>query len=308
MGGDVTPSFYDMRDPTATERYDGMAFGNNLLRPGEVKAVIYPEDPRSRTKRFIEYDVYVQHRENNTAVTKMYHNCLQVNAFGSLADRVVATLRVDPKQGVTKDSQNVVALGLGAKVTVLCLSGESSEALIIGGIRDERDTDRGRKAKGHHLEFTFNGVAFSINDDGSWTLENQGKTGADGKADPKRDAAGAGTVVKVEASGNWTVQTKDAKQSIVIDHKAGTIRLNAEKKLTLTSDSIDIGQGADEAAVLGDTLVKLLGELLDLLATETHPAPGGSTGPPFNAAQYKKMKVKLKSALSTFIKVKKAKR
>src|SRR6185369_14541353 len=85
MTMEVIPSFLAFTSVQELERYDGQAFGNYLLRPGEVKKVIYPEDP-GNLSGFIEYDVWVQHRENNTAVSLIYHNCLSNNPLAGLAD------------------------------------------------------------------------------------------------------------------------------------------------------------------------------------------------------------------------------
>lgn len=305
---EVIPSFLAFTSVQELERYDGQAFGNYLLRPGEVKKVIYPEDP-GNLSGFIEYDVWVQHRENNTAVSLIYHNCLSNNPLAGLADHFVMTYRTDPKAGVTKNSQQSIVDGVGSKVLLLCINGERASARIVGGIRDSRSNDRGRKAKGHHLEFEFNGVRFEIGDAGGLRVSVNGKTAADGTLDPKADKAGVGTYLEIGANGTWTAATKDGKQSVVIDHKAGTIKVNAEKRLTLTSDAIDIGDGADQAAVCGDELVEVLSDILDEIVAQKFINGAGTTGPPLNLAKFKAIRARLKGKiLSQFIKVKKSKR
>ncbi len=294
---DVLPSFYDVQPVGDLERYDGLAFSNTALRVGEVRALVRPEHPRSRTKKFNEYDVFVTHRENGTVATKMYHNCILANPFGGVADKAVWTLRNDPSSDVKTD-------GVGSKVLLLCVNGEHSSAVILGGVRNSRDTDRGAEALGHHLEFVFNGTKFETHDDGSWTLTNLGKTKADGSADPNRNA-GAGTTVKVEANGTFTVHTKDNKQSVIIDHVAGTTTITADSDLILKGANIHLGASADEHAVLGDTLKDILGELIDAMCTEQHPTNQGPSGPPLNAAKYRLIKSKLSRFLSNFTFVKK---
>lgn len=305
---DVLPSFYEARSAEELERYDGQAFGNFLLRTGEVRRLIYPEDKDSRSKQFLEYDVYVQHRENNTAVSAIYTNCLHQNSLAGFADKLVMTLRVDPSTAVTKDGQQNVVDGVGSKVLILCLNGEHAAGLIVGGVRDVRDSDKGRKAKGHHLEFVFNGVQFQVNDDGSYRVTMGGKTAASGQLDASADKAGAGTYLEVQANGTWRVATKDAKQAVTIDHKAGTIRVEATKDLTLVADNIRLGDKADEQAVLGNTLVKLMGQILDGIATLTVNTPVGTSSPPNNAVLFRRIKSQLKTALSEFVRVKKKKR
>jgi phage baseplate assembly protein gpV len=294
MLGPVIPSFYDTRDVGELPRWDGGAFSNFLLRPGEVKRLIYPDDPSSRSRRFIEYDVYVQHRENDTAVSKLYHNCFLVNPLAGFADKAVWTLRADNRQNV----KEYATPGLGSKVTVMCLNGEHAQALIVGGIRDSKDTDVARKAKGHHAEFEFNGVNLSCNDDGSWTLVNKGKTAADGTADEKRDKDGAGTTVKVEANGNFEVSTAKG-QRFLIDHKAGTIRIEADKTFTVVADRINHGNNADEHAVLGDQLKKVLETMIDLIMKpDSYLTAVGPTLVNLHAVEWLKLRVELEKILS----------
>jgi hypothetical protein len=305
---DVVPSFYEFRSEQEMKKYDGLAFDNYILRVGEVKKILWPEDQGSRSKQFIEYNVYVAHRENGTAISKMYENCLRSNPLAGLADKFFATLRVDPKAGVTKDSKQDVVDGVGSKVLLLCINAEHASAIVVGGIRDSRDNDKGRKARGHHLEFVFNGTTFEIRDDGSCQLTMGGKTQADGTADPARDTDGAGSVIELKANGNIEARTPKDAQTVVIDHKAGTIKINAKKGLTLTADRINLGDGAPEKAVLGETLVDLLGQLIDLISQQTHLTAMGTSSPPLNVSQFKLLKTKLKTALSQFVFVKKSKR
>ncbi len=261
---DVIPSFYETRDIGAPARPMGGAFDNDLLRPGVIVRQVAPSDKASRTKRFWEYDVLVQHRENGTAVTKMYHNCLVANPLAGFADKLVFTLRPGPQQGREPGTDN---LTFGSQVTVMCLNAESAAAVIVGGIRNE--TDKDVEADGHHLEFEFNGVSFKCNDDGSWTLLNKGKTAADGKADPGRDADGAGTAVKVEANGNFEVRTATG-QFIQVDHKGGKITINGAGLVETIADRINHGHDADEQAVLGNKLVALLQRIITIILKPDH--------------------------------------
>jgi phage baseplate assembly protein gpV len=261
---DVIPSFYQTRDVGASSIPMGGAFSNDLLRPGVVVRLIKPSEQRSRTKRFNEYDVLVQHREGDSAVTKMYHNCLLTNPLAGFADKAVWTLRPAPQQGRSGADAD---LSFGSQVTVLCLNGEHAAALIVGGVRNDRDSDN--EALGHHMVLEFNGVEFKANDDGSWTLTNKGKTAADGTADPARDAAGAGTTVKVEANGNFEARTAGG-QFIQIDHKAGKVTVNGKGLVEVIADRINHGAGADEPHVLGNKLTKLLLDIIQLILKPDH--------------------------------------
>jgi len=303
---DIIPSFYKATPVRGIYPNNGGMFDNNLLRIGEIKTIIYPEDKKSRSRKFIEYDVLVQHRGNGTAVTKLYNNCLAQNSMGGLADYCVQLFRAPEQNQTTGTQVSPINLGNGSKVLLLCINGDQANPVIIGGIRDHRQDDKGRKAKGVHMDWEFNGVHLNISDDGSFSVEYKGPTKAEGKPDAgKGSSSTAGTKISVANDGTFTVATKDQKQSVVIDHKAGTITVTGDKDLTLHAEKIHIGNDAGEKAVLGDTLVSLLEELIDAITTQTHPTPTGPSGPPINAAKFKVLKSRLKTALSQFITVKK---
>jgi len=68
--------------------------------------------------------------------------------------------------------------------------------------------------------------------------------------------------------------------------------------------TISSGEGATEAAILGDTLVGLLGEILDAINQMTMLSPAGTTSVPVNAAAFAAIKARLETALSVTNKVK----
>lgn len=306
---DVVPSIYLTRAAGEMVDYDD-AYGNLGLRVGEVKQVVYPEDPDSRTKKFVEYHVVVQVRANGTAVTMQYRNCLPINVLGGgLADSNFELLRADaPQPGQSQDDSSSVALGYGSKVLILCINGSSAEPVIVGGIRDERDTDVGRKDRGVHKEWTYNGVRLLINDDGSFSVTREGPTTPAGVFDPNRgaDESANGTKVEVTAEGTVRVSTPGDQQTVVVDHKAGTITVTGDKDLTVHAQTIHVGKEADQAAVLGDVLVDLLGQLIDLASKETtYATPSGPSSTALNVVKWQALKQKLPQALSQFITVKK---
>jgi hypothetical protein len=306
---DVIPSFFGATRAAGELDDFNDAFGNDLLRIGEVKRIVYPESPESRTRRFVEYDVLVQHRANNTAVTKLYKSCLPINSLAGFADFSFQLYREDqPQPGATTDEDSrIVEKGFGSKVLLLCINGASSEPVIIGGIRDDASSDLGRKSKGVHLEQEFNGVSLKINDDGGFSVTYKGPTTPRGELDTKRGKEEqTGTTVQVAADGTFTVATRQNKQTVVIDHAKGTITVTGDKDLTLHAEKIHIGKNANEQAVLGNTLVDLLGQLIDAITKETHGTPTGPSGPPLNAFEFKAIKARLDTALSEFVTIKKS--
>lgn len=301
----IIPSFYSVKD-VGYAKPDNTVFGNTLLRVGEVKGVIYPDSDKSISGKYIEYDVVVQHREGNVAVSKLYHNCYLADSLGGRGDSSFRTLRVpDEKKTDPSNEQGIENLGTGSKVLILCINGGHNEAVIISGIRDGGD-DKKRKQKGIHLEWEFNGVRLEIADDGSFSVEKKGPTKSSGERDKTKGAdEEQNTKISVDKDGSFAVRTKDNKQSVVIDHKAGTITIEGDKELTLQGKNINIGSGADEAAVLGDTLVKIMGELIDEITKLKVPTAWGPSGVPINTPKFMRIKSKLRNMLSKFIRVKK---
>ncbi len=112
---------------------------NTMLRVGEVQAIYYPEDEENVSRRFVEYDVWVQHRANDTAVTKEYRHVIAIDHYGSVADYSFATYRVK-KTSANEGDAKTLEPGLGAKVILLCINGETNNAVILGAIRDVGST------------------------------------------------------------------------------------------------------------------------------------------------------------------------
>ena len=60
-----------------------------------------------------------------------------------------------------------------------------------------------------------------------------------------------------------------------------------------------------EAAAKGETLVKLLGEMIDLITQQIYLTPAGPSSPgPTNIAQFTTLKTKLQSMLSNNVQLK----
>jgi hypothetical protein len=230
-----------------------------------VKREILPKDKDSYSKKYREYEVLVQHYEGGSATHRMYHHCMVLNDLGG-ADYSTQALRVSDKSDFN--------LGNGSKVFILCVEGNDARAVIIGGPQQKVDT-----SKGIHREVEFNGVNFQVFDDGSFELVNKGKTDNYGKMHKQADKDGAGTKVKVEANGNFTVSTPNGKCSIGINHKSGTINIESSdsfvintSKATVKANSVDVkastvkvdspsvevGTAAVQHAVLGETLALIL--------------------------------------------------
>jgi len=86
-----------------------------------------------------------------------------------------------------------------------------------------------------------------------------------------------------------------------------TVEVNVDDdEVILDANVIKHGRAAEESAVLGDTLVSMMGELVDaiLSITQATAGPGGpTTGPPFNASTFFDLKIRLSEMLSETNKV-----
>lgn len=309
-GKDVIPSIYNVRGVENLQRPEAAPL-NFILRNGEVKRIHYPEDNANVSKKFIEYDVWAEHRGNDTTGNKWYHNCCLLNPFAGFADKSFYTLRAD-----TDSSKVVETPGLGSKVLLLCVNGSEGKVVILGGLReatkDSKDSDKGEKEKGHHAYFVFNGVKFSVNDDGSWEMVCGGPTDTDGTARKDENnqlivkETDKGTTIKVDKTGGMSIFTKDNKEQITIDHVNSAISIKTEKTVTIQSPQIFLGKEADEKLVLGNKWASLMGDLISALTSLTVPTAVGPSGPPINSAQIAALKQKLQACLSDFVFTKKA--
>jgi hypothetical protein len=219
-------------------------FSNWRLRMGEVQEVIPPTDSRNISKKAMEYTVYVQELENGCIVQRMYNYVTVSTLFGSIADSLKYTLRVDPSAG-RKDSQKNSGAGKGAKVLLLCINGDSRNAVIIGAIHDSNDVND--KAEGHNLQFVFNGVKININNDGELTLNVLGPTDLDGNPTSE-----IGSSVKIDKDGSVTVSVKN------------DVNVNCSKA-TITADKIQLGEDGIESdptagVVVGQAIEPLTGK------------------------------------------------
>lgn len=221
--GTVVPSFMSLMS-TGADRGAGHQT-NTSLRWGEVVARIDPNDERNHNGKFTEYGVRVIHKDGGQHMAQLYYNAVQLSSlFGGVADYTSYTLRPEtkaPEPGKLSD---------GSKVLLLCINGDTHQAIILGGLRDaSADADAQAKANGHHLDFEFNGLSAAIADDGSLTLTFNGKTKADGNLDDSADADAQGSTVQMLADGGVLVRSPDHKQSVFVDH--------ANSKVVITGDS-----------------------------------------------------------------------
>lgn len=283
--------------------YDGESFSNTKLRIGEVIDIYYKDDERNVSKKFVEYDVLVQHRSNGTAVTKTYNHCIAMDFFGGKTDTLKSRYRAD-STALNKGKR----AGDGSKVLLLCINGENHNAVIIGGISDS-ETAPDDKDDGHSLHFRFNGMDITINKDGELLVEYQGATEKNGDLREDVDEKSTGTSIHIKKNGN--VEIADAvkqgddtvpKNFIILDHVNKKIQVTADKEVIVTAPKVRLGGAdADHPVPKGDDLTNLLGKLIDAITQLTVVTSVGTSSPPVNIAQFQQIKSQLKSTLSKIV-------
>lgn len=207
------------------------------LMEGEVKELVPPTDDRSLTRTYNEYRVAVQHRDGSAAAVVDFPNCLVLNQFGGASDSVKFALRADPT-----DATGTNVLAKGARVLVLCVDGNASQAYIIGAIRADQTPD----PEGLFYEFEYNGVKFAIGNEGQVKLSFNGATDIDGKS---VEDVGE-TSVKIAQNGTLTIATPD--QTLTLDKDSKEIRLQSGDSLTVHNNGVKLG-GGGESMLKGST-------------------------------------------------------
>ncbi len=277
--------------------------GNLALRIGEVQNVYYPQDKENVSKLFIEYQVLVQHRANGTAVTKMYDHCLAIDHLAGVADFSYSTYRAD--QSAARFEGKLPTAGLGARVILLCINGESQSAVIIGGIRNPMIQAKDKKELGHHHHSSFNGVDVKVNKDGEFTLTRGGANKLDGTLADGIDEEETGTFVTFDKKGNVTLSDAAGENKIFLDHVNGKMQVFTKTEIDLSSPTVRLGDTeTTDPAVGGNELKQVLSDLIDAILTETHPTAVGPSGPPINSPVFTKIKAQLQQILSGTVFVK----
>jgi hypothetical protein len=298
----VIPSYLGVSTRGAVEGA-GDSLNDNVLRLGEIRKVIYPQDPLNFNKKQTEYEVEVHRRNGNGAtVSSLYRGVTVNNSLAGLADRYEVTFRPDTThQG--RDEEEPV--GVGSKVLICCIAGDNQKAIILGGIRNATIDKRvDTKDDGHNLFFEFNGVRFIIDKLGQPTFTFRGATKYDGTLVDSALKEAEGTSVKISDAGTFTVATPDDQQFFRLDHGNHMVEMLADEQWKVTvnkgtyfnigdifkieSDGVWVG-AATEKWMMGSTFRDEQKALHETLASKLQAA----------AAQAQSAGIKLTSAAAT---------
>lgn len=215
--------------------------GSNVsLKVGVVISSFDIEDEENTTKSVKEYNVLVGEQDGNAPVTPhIYRNCRQLELFGNKADFFEYTYRKNQKEfeGPTPEEE-------GSLVLLLCINGNSTDALIIGSIRHPGRKTNLTKESGHHLEGEFNGVNWKVDKDGALTITY--KSATDNKGVPQDEKAG-GTFININKEGSVDINDGDDKNYIRMDKPNGNAGVLADNNIGLTTTNKNIGLNAGES-------------------------------------------------------------
>jgi len=234
---EVIPSYLGIKNMGSSEGADDL-LTNYALRYGEVRSIIYPDSEVSISNKEIEYEVEVQHRDGiGVSTSTIYRGVTVSNLFGGVADKLEMTFRADNKK--SKDG-----FGNGSKVLLLCLSGDQSRAIILGGISSP--TQKATKDNGHHLTFEFNGARFLVNNEGEVRFQHRGPTDASGAVLEQYEDYSGG-FVSFDKRGNITISQTGGEQYIKLTNRnpdlpdqTQTLEIQGNEKLQARAKQIEI--------------------------------------------------------------------
>jgi hypothetical protein len=128
----------------------------------------------------------------------------------------------------------------------------------------------------------------------------------DGVPEPLRDPKSHGWVTP--GGHHVLLDERDGEEFVRIKHTVGsTIEFDKDGNIKISNTSgkvVYVGDGADEWAAKGETLKRLLEELIDAINAITVPTAMGPSGVPNNSVQFSSIKSRLEQFLSQVVKVK----
>jgi hypothetical protein len=229
--GCVIPHFLGLEAMGRSKSYDDQT--NLSLRWGEVQSIVYPSAASNTgmQKKYIEYVVMVAQQDGDGSNVNTFYNCVSLNnVFGSVADILKYTLRTTAEG----DPPQLGEYGEGAKVLLLCINGDTAQAVILGGTRDATNDDNvDQQSDGHNLEFEFNGLNVAINNAGELAVTFNGATNADGSLADSADTNAQGSVLRMTQDGSISFTSADALQSVLIDQTNNVVTVAANSQLNL---------------------------------------------------------------------------
>lgn len=278
---------------------------NFCIYMGQVIA-IYPIGDSSVTEqelqKFVLYDVQIIHPDGTQEIIP-YCRASQP-LFGGGLNNFLETLQTDPGPDAKKKTLSMKDRR-AHWVLVAFISGIKNSGVIIGAMPHANPTavsKRPNKAKGVYTEGEIQGLNFSVDNDGAFTLSFNGPRKDDGSLEGKNGP----TVINIDKDGKVKVST-NANQSVAIDRVAKTITITDGEnyiksdqgggKIQVVAKVVEVGTGALQPQVVGDDMVEWLKDLVDAITQIYVPTGVGPSGTPVNAPMFKQLASKLKDKI-----------
>lgn len=231
--GSVLPSGLLEEGMESVSAYDH-SFRNYSIKMGVVINSYDLGDPSNVNKVGVEYDVAVTEQNGHLAQNVItYQNCMVMESFGGIADYMEYRLR--PQKKVDKKrSKKDMAYQDGSIVLVMCISGSSDNAIILGGLKHPKRKTQLTKENGLSLYSEYNGLCYSIDKNGALKILFKGATDHEGKP---LDEKVSGSVIDILKDG--TISLSDGnKESLKLDKTNKTVSINSEKQMSLNTDDV----------------------------------------------------------------------
>lgn len=229
--GSVLPSGLLEQGMESVSAYDH-SFKNYSIKMGVIINAYDIDDQSNINKVGVEYDVAVTEQNGHLAQNVItYQNCMVMESFGGIADYTEYRLRPQNKVENKRSNKDMVYQD-GSLVLIMCISGSSDNAIIIGGLKHPKRKTNLTKDSGLSLYSEYNGLVYSIDKNGALKILFKGATDQEGKA---IDEKVSGSVIEISKDGSLSLSDGN-KESIRIDKTNKTIGLNSEKTMSLSTD------------------------------------------------------------------------
>jgi len=295
---------------TGTNKAHGELFSNDRLLMGQVEQVFPVDHVDNRTNLYTLYDVVV-YRSNGATELIEKARMLQPS-FGGGVNNFAETLQTDPGTD-QKNFKKGSDLKRGHNVLIGFINGNKHAPVILGALPHNSPTAVKRRPKSGSGTFTsgeIQGLYYEIDNDGALKLTFNGQRDEQGQPKTRNGP----TTINIDKSGNLLVST-NADQLITVDRAAGQVKIDngsthitmdqTLNKIQVQASVVEIGGGPLQPAVVGDDLVKILGELIDKIMSATYPTGVGPSGVAMNNPAFASIKARLEDFLSTKHKIEK---
>jgi hypothetical protein len=267
---------------------------NVTIKQGYVVARHYPNEEGYKRFKEVVYDVIAPASLREEGVSwQFYRNVRWASGLGGTVkdfteiQMMVPSQPWQPNTPITKE-----LIEQTTAVTLLCINGQSNNAIVVGFARNPYRETVPSRDDGHYYRWDFNGMSSIIDKDGQYKVTFTGAV-LDPQTNKYKDAPAetTGTYFQFSKEGNWSVDNAKG-ESILLDKKNKGLNIRAREmrvdisekdysmavkgKMVFKSDGVAVlngkknyigKEGATEPLVLGKKLTTALQKLITVLIT-----------------------------------------